>query len=174
MAIDPAYHTDSAMVGIKREIEKMNGIQEVSYVDTLIKSVNKNFTSIGLVLSGLIALLIITVVLLINNTLRLALFSQRFLIRSMQLVGARKWFIQRPFLMRSVGYGIIAGIVASAGVWTLVDYAHRSIEDLSALENNKKMLILLISLIGIGVLVSVSSSFFAIRKYLKMSLDELY
>jgi cell division transport system permease protein len=172
--IDPQFHTETSMEKIKKEIQEMNGVFEVSYVDNLIKSVNKNFASIGLVLSGLIALLLITVVLLVNNTLRLALFSQRFLIRSMQLVGARKWFIQRPFLVRSVAYGILSGILASTGIYLVVNFAHRSIEDLALLYNRESMFILMGGLLTVGVLVAVASTFFSIHKYLKMSLDELY
>lgn len=172
--IDPEFHSDSSMVKIKKEIEKMAGVYQVSYVEDLVSSVNKNLTSIGLVLAGLVVLLLITVVLLINNTLRLALFSQRFLIRSMQLVGARKWFIQRPFVLRSLGYGILSGILASVFIWLLINYANRNVEDLIVLQNKERMFALMGSLLLVGVLVAVTSTFFSIRKYLKMSLDELY
>lgn len=172
--IDPQFHTETSMDMIKKEVQKMNGVFEVSYVDNLIKSVNKNFTSIGLVLSGLIALLLIVVVLLVNNTLRLALFSQRFLIRSMQLVGARKWFIQRPFLVRSIAYGTLSGVLASLGIWLIINYAHRNIEDLALLHNETSMFALMGSLLLIGMVVAAASTLFSIRKYLKMSLDELY
>jgi cell division transport system permease protein len=172
--IDPQFHSDSGMVKIKKEIEKMAGVYQVTYVEDLVSSVNKNLTSIGLVLAGMVALLLITVVLLINNTLRLALFSQRFLIRSMQLVGARKWFIQRPFILRSFGYGILSGILASVFIWLLINYANRNVEDLIVLQNKERMFTLMGSLLMVGVIVAVTSTFFSIRKYLKMSLDELY
>lgn len=172
--IDPEFHTEESMTKIKKEIEQMNGIREVSYVTNLIKSVNKNFTSIGLALSGLIALLMIIAVLLINNTLRLALFSQRFLIRSMQLVGARNWFIQKPFLVRAIAYGFLSGVLASIAIWLMTNYANRSIEDLALLQNQERMIMLMACLLVTGMLVGVISTFFSIRKYLKMSLDELY
>lgn len=174
ISIDPAYHSKASLDKISQELEKMNGVFQVFYVEGLIESVNKNVTRIGLILAGMVALLLITVVLLINNTLRLALFSQRFLIRSMQLVGARKWFIQRPFLFRAIGYGILSGILASALIWVLINYANRNIEDLIVLQNNDSMIALMGSLLLIGVIVAVTSTFFSIRKYLKMSLDELY
>jgi len=172
--IDPQFHSDSSMLKIKKEIEKMAGVYQVSYVEDLIGAVNKNFTSIGLILAALVALLLVVVVILINNTLRLALFSQRFLIRSMQLVGARKWFIQRPFLVRAIGYGILSGIIASGFIWMLINYANRNIEDLVVLQNKERMFALMGSLLVIGVIVAVTSTFFSIHKYLKMSLDELY
>lgn len=174
ISIDPAYHSKASLDKISQELEKMNGVFQVFYVEGLIESVNKNVTRIGLILAGMVALLLITVVLLINNTLRLALFSQRFLIRSMQLVGARKWFIQRPFLFRAIGYGILSGILASVLIWGLINYANRNIEDLIVLQNNDSMMALMGSLLVIGVIVAVTSTFFSIRKYLKMSLDELY
>jgi cell division transport system permease protein len=174
VSIDPLYHTRESMKKIKDDMEKMNGVFEVVPKEGLIESVNKNVAKIGLILAGMVALLLVIVVLLINNTLRLALFSQRFLIRSMQLVGARKWFIQRPFLLRSFGYGILSGILASLIMWGTINYANRKIEDLIVLENKEHMLMLMGCLLIIGVIVAVTSTFISIRKYLRMSLDDLY
>jgi cell division transport system permease protein len=174
LTIDPAYHSKESVDKIKVEVEKMNGVFEVFYVEGLIESINENVTRLGIILAGIIALLLITVVLLINSTLRLALFSQRFLVRSMQLVGARKWFIQRPFLIRAVAYGVLSGVLASAGIWLMVNYANKNIEDLALIQNKDRMITLSICLIIVGMVVAVTSSYFAIRKYLRMSLDELY
>lgn len=174
IGIDRAYHSREEMEKIKAEIQKMNGVHQVFYVEGLIEAVNDNVTKIALVLAGLILLLLVTVALLINNTLRIALFSQRFLIRSMQLVGARRWFIQRPFLVRAAGYGFLSGIVASAIIWLVSDYAQRKVTDLKVLHDEKQFLILLGILLVIGILVAVLSIFFSIRKYLRMSLEELY
>jgi len=174
VSIDPEFHSREKMDKIKAEIQQMNGVFQVYYVEGLIESVNTNITKIGLVLLGLIAILLLTVVLLINNTLRLALFSQRFLIRSMQLVGAKKWFIQGPFLIRGAGYGLLAGILAGGTLWILSDYAQRRITDLALLHNQREFLSLLIILLALGIFVAVFSTFFSVRRYLKMSLDELY
>lgn len=174
LTIDPAYHTKRSMEKISAELEKMNGVFEVFYVEGLIESINKNVSRLGIILAAIIALLLVTVVLLINNTLRLALFSQRFLVRSMQLVGARKWFIQRPFLFRSLAYGALSGLLATAGIWLLVNYANQNIEELVLIQNKDRMIVLSAGLVALGMLVAITSSYFAIRKYLKMSLDELY
>lgn len=174
LGIDPSYHSKESMEKISSELEKMNGVHEVFYVEGLIESINKNVTRLGIILAIIIACLLVTVVLLINSTLRLALFSQRFLVRSMQLVGARKWFIQRPFLIRAFAYGILSGLIASAGIWMMVNYANKNIEDLVLIQNKDRMVTLSICLIVIGMIVAVTSSYFAIRKYLRMSLDELY
>jgi Cell division protein len=111
--IDEQYHDTTSLKKIKSEVEKLSGVYQVYYVDNLIESINQNITKIGLILMGLVGLLLLTVVLLINNTLKLALFSQRFLIRSMQLVGAKRWFIQQPFILRAALHGLISGMIAS-------------------------------------------------------------
>lgn len=174
IGIDPQFHTREQMETIKAEIQKMSGVYQVFYVEGLIESVNENVTKIALMLAGLILILLITVALLINNTLRIALFSQRFLIRSMQLVGAKKGFIQRPFLVRAAGYGILSGVVACAIIWVISDYAQGKITDLRMLHDEKQFMMLLGILLIIGILVAVVSTFFSIRKYLRMSLEELY
>ena len=109
----------------------MNGVLEATYEKHLFDEVNKNFTNISIALLILAILLIVINFLLVNSTLRIALFSQRFLIRSMQLVGAKKWFIQRPFLIRAIGYGLLSSIIASALLWGFSIYAQKRITDLS-------------------------------------------
>jgi cell division transport system permease protein len=174
ISINPAFHTEEQMAKIKADIQKMNGVFQVYYVETVIKAVNNNVTQIGYFLAGLTLVLLLTVILLINNTLKLALFSQRFLIRSMQLVGAKGWFIQRPFLVRGAIYGLLAGVITSVLLSLLSDYAQRKITDLALLHNQKQFFTLMILLIAIGITVSVIGTFFSMRKYLRMSLDELY
>lgn len=174
VSIDRKFHSLKEIEKIKQDIQKMNGVFQVYYVEGLIESVNSNVTKIGLILLGLISILLITVVLLINNTLRIALFSQRFLIRSMQLVGAKKWFILKPFLVRASGYGFLAGLIASTLLWSLSQYAQSKVEDLSILHNQNQFLALLALLLIVGVIVAVLSTLFSIRRYLRMSLDQLY
>jgi cell division transport system permease protein len=174
VSIDPAFHSRLQLEKIKADLQKMNGVFQVFYVEGLIESVNENVMKIGIFLGGLMLILLITVVLLINNTLRLALFSQRFLIRSMQLVGAKNWFIQRPFILRAAGYGLLAGLIASALMWILSDYARKKIADLNLLHQPNQFVTLLGILLLLGIVVAVVSTYFSIRKYLKMSLDQLY
>lgn len=174
ITIDPAYHTREQMEKIKTEIQQMNGVFQVFYVEGVIDAVNDNVTKIGMFLSGLIIVLLATVALLINNTLRIALFSQRFLIRSMQLVGATNWFIQRPFLFRAAGYGIISGLLSCFLLWIISDYARQKITDLNLLHQNDDFLVLEGFLLIAGVILAMVSTLFSIKKYLKMSLDELY
>lgn len=174
VTIDPAYHSRDQMEKVRTEIQKMNGVFQVFYVEGVIEAVNDNVTKIGFFLAGLSLILLVTVALLINNTLRIALFSQRFLIRSMQLVGATSWFIQRPFLLRAAGYGLLAGVFASGLLWLLADYARRQITDLNQLHDERSFMLVAVALLIAGMIFSVSGTLVSIRKYLKMSLDELY
>ena len=120
------------------------------------------------------SVLFIAVILLINNTIKLALFSQRFLIRSMQLVGAKSGFIRQPFLFRSMIHGITAGILASIGLYVLLDLGQTKFPQLTIVTEMQTVFILFIGVIIMGALVGFSGTYLAIRKYLRMSLDELY
>lgn len=168
------FQDTTSLKKIKSEIEGMNGVMEATYEKHLFDEVNKNFTNISIALLILAVLLIAVTFLLVNSTLRIALFSQRFLIRSMQLVGAKKWFIQRPFLVRAISYGLLSSIIASVLLWGFSTYAQDRIADLSLLHNQDYFMALLGVLCVMGIVVATLSTFFAIHKYLKMSLDELY
>lgn len=172
--IKEGFHDTENLKKIKGEIEQIGGVFQVHYIENVINSINQNITKIGLVLMGLVALLLLVVMLLINNTLRLALFSQRFLIRSMQLVGARSWFIQKPFLFRAGIHGFVAGLLASALLVALIGFATQRVADLALIQNNNRLMLLLLFLIALGMLVAFLSTYRAVSKYLKLSLDELY
>ncbi|MFO7256761.1 MAG: permease-like cell division protein FtsX [Bacteroidota bacterium] len=172
--IAPAYHDTTRLDSVKRELESMSGVFEAVYEKDFLDAVNRNFRTASLILIGVDAILLITVILLINNTMRLALFSQRFLIRSMQLVGAKSSFIQRPFLIRAALYGLLAGVLAAAIIYFGTQYANGKFQQLQELHDERMFLILLGSLLATGTLIAVVSTFVSIRRYLKMSLDELY
>lgn len=172
--IDPSYHSPDSLLKIKSEIQSLGAVYEVAYVESLVESINQNLTKIGIILVGFFSILFIVVVILINNTIKLALFSQRFLIRSMQLVGATSGFIRKPFLTRAVLYGLFAGLASSGLLFGVTLYAYRQFEDLSALKDLEKLGILFGGLVVVGIAVGYLSTFWAVKKYLKMSLDELY
>lgn len=137
--IDPAYQEASNLVEIKKEIEFIRGVYEVSYVQSLINSINNNVKKISYVLIGFAMLLLIVVVVLIHNTIKLALFSQRFLIRSMQLVGATARFIRLPFLQRAIGFGLIAGVVSMVMIALLMRYADTQVEGVIIADSNREI-----------------------------------
>ncbi len=170
----PEYQSVDSLNLIKSEIENIRGVFEVSYVESLVDSINKNLAKIGFILIGIALILLIVVVVLINNTIKLALFSQRFLIRSMQLVGATGSFIKRPFLRRAISFGFFAGAIASSILLGLIIYANNKIEDLSQLQRQEDIALLFGVLILLGVGVAYISTYRAVNKYLKTSLDELY
>ena len=172
--INTDFQDSEELAKIKLDIERMSGVFEVTYVENLVRSINENLTKVSLVLAGFAVLLVIIVAVLINNTIRLALFSQRFLIRSMQLVGATAGFIQRPFLSRSFFHGVLGGILASILLVFVLQYANQQIEDLDQLQDPALVFALMGVLLLVGGFMGFLSTFRAVKKYLRMSLDELY
>ena len=172
--IEDEYYEPAKLEEIKTEVEKIRGVFEVVYIESLVNSINKNLTKISLVLLGFALILLAVVVILINNTIKLALFSQRFIIRSMQLVGAKGNFIRKPFLFRSSVNGLIGGLLASALLFGLMQYAYKRIEDLVMLKDINETLLIFGFLLFLGVIIGFLSTYRAINKYLKMSLDDLY
>jgi cell division transport system permease protein len=159
---------------LNRSISSQRGVFEVQYPQDLFASINNNLTRVSLVLLGFAAVLVLVVVILINNTIKLALFSQRFLIRSMQLVGATRLFIQQPFLRRATWQGLASGVLAALLLVALLQYANLEVEPLRLLRHDFRLAILLLGVISLGVIIGFFSSVRAVHKYLNMSLDDLY
>ena len=174
LKIKAEYQPIDSMRNIQSEIQGMNGVFEVTYVENLIEEINRNATIISLWLMGIALVLLIIVVLLINNTIKLALYSQRFLIRSMQLVGATRGFIRRPFLWRSILHGFIAGLIASGVLYAMLTFAGSEIQRFSAVPNPEKIMLIFAGLVILGALIAWLSTLRAVQKYVRMSLDELY
>ncbi|GEO06756.1 cell division protein FtsX [Adhaeribacter aerolatus] len=168
------FATSTSLKKIKTELENIPGVYEVQYVESLIDSINSNIQKLSIILLSFAAILVLAVIILINNTLKLALFSQRFLIRSMQLVGATPGFIQRPFLNRATWQGLVSGLLASIMLLGLLQYAYYQINELYVLRDEIQIGILLLFLVVLGSILGFISSYRAIKKYLGMSLDELY
>jgi cell division transport system permease protein len=172
--LNPAFSDSAHMKTIIADLQNMEGVFEVDYQENLIAQINDNIKSISFIFIGFAVILLFASVLLINNTIKLALFSQRFLIRSMQLVGATKSFIQQPFLIRAILQGLFSGLIAALVLGIVVQYAYSEINDLAKLQETETVIIILGSLLILGVLIGLLSSFRAVNTYLKMSLDELY
>ena len=172
--IKPEYQSNLKLDSIRQSIEEMNGVFEAVYVENLVSSINQNLAKLSIALGGFAIVLILVVVILINNTIKLALFSQRFLIRSMQLVGATSNFIQLPFLARSIFLGFLAGVLSCGLLFGLMQYANQQIADLVTLQNLNNILILFAILLLLGSLIGFLSTLRAVRKYLAISLDDLY
>ncbi|RTQ50027.1 ABC transporter permease [Hymenobacter gummosus] len=174
LRLNPAYADSAQLRRISQDLREQQGVFEVTYPQTLITSVNENIRKISLVLLGFAVVLLVVVAVLINNTIKLALFSQRFLIRSMQLVGATSWFIQKPFLRRATWQGVMSGFLAALLLLALMQYAYYEFDDLALLRDERLIGAVLATLLVLGGVIGFFSSYRAVRKYLRMSLDELY
>jgi cell division transport system permease protein len=168
------YATATVMKKLKSDFEATDGVFEAVYIEPLVEYVNQNLNSLALVLLGFASVLVGTCVLLINNTIRLALFSQRFLIRSMQLVGAKPWFIVKPFITRAVYHGAIGGVIASILLVLLLKVTENYYPDLTAPLELLPTIIVFALLIGAGASLGFLSAYRAVYKYLNLTLDELY
>ena len=168
------YANADSIVNIEKSIKRNTNIQDILYQRELIDMVNDNIRNISLVLLGLALVLTFISFALINNTIRLTIYSKRFLIHTMKLVGASWSFIRRPFLVRNLWSGVLAGLMADiilmgGAVWLL-----RYEPDLAAIITPELMLIVMASVIGFGVLISVTCAYLSINKFLKMKVERLH
>lgn len=168
------YFEEAKLKAIQQDLEKINGVYEVVYQENLADAINKNITKLYIVLASFALVMLVIIVLLINNTIKLAIYSQRFLIRSMQLVGATNGFIQRPFLIRGATQGIVSALIASFFLIILEQVAVRNVEGMAQLQQYDKLAFVLVMIVILGILVGVVSTTQSLHRYLKMSLDELY
>ena len=148
--IKPEFYAQDQLNQIQKEIMAIQGVFEVNYVKNLVNTINRNIALISLILLVFGVFILLTVIILIDNTIKLALFSQRFLIRSMQLVGATDSFIQKPFVTQSLIQGIIGGSISSLGLFLLLKYLHLQLPELILLYNVIDFLILIASLVVLG------------------------
>ena len=172
--IAPGYQSSDSLKYVVDDIAAIRGVYEVSYVASLVEKINQNLAKVGSILLAFSLLFLLLVTILINNAIKLALYSQRFLIRSMQLVGATARFIRQPFLNRALLYGLIAGLISVAVLYTISNYLQLLISDLAVLFDAQHLLMLYAVVVLLGIIVAYLSTYRAVRKYLKLSLDELY
>ncbi len=166
-------HPDT-LATIKAELEKNIAVMDVQYPQALVDNLNANIKRISIILLVVVIILCIVVIILIDNTIRLAMFSNRFLIKTMQMVGATRWFIAKPMDIKAVINGAISAGVALAGFFALLFFAESQIPELKAIRDVSWLTLLCIGIILIGIAISVISTHRSVMKYLKMSLDDLY
>ncbi|MBX2843322.1 MAG: permease-like cell division protein FtsX [Flammeovirgaceae bacterium] len=175
--LSQTYQTNENMDFVKLDLESHSQVFEVAFtrnLKELILSINDNIKRVGLILVILVGMLLFTVVILINNAIKLALFSQRFLIRSMQLVGATPYFIKKPFLLRAILQGCLGGGIAIAFLSILLFLTKPFLDGFESNLNLIEISIVFLSIIIIGISISYFSAYSAVSKYLKLKLDELY
>jgi cell division transport system permease protein len=170
------YATIEGMRDIKKALMAAYSEQldEVSYDESNVKSVNLGFKQVVYLIGAVALLLIIVAVAMINNTIRLSLYSKRFSIKTMQLVGATSGYIRRPFLLQAVGIGALSGTIAMALLFGLFYALNNLMESIEITYTFQTFLILLGSLLMIGIVITYVSTWFALNKYLRMKLDDLY
>ena len=151
-----------------------NQIDEVNYDQSSVEKVNLGFQQFVLLFLSIAALLIIIAVAMINNTIRMSLYSKRFTIKTMTLVGATGSYIRRPFLLKSVLQGLISAIVALCLLMTVFFALNNVIETIEISFSWQVLILLIASLIFIGIFITLVSTWFALNKYLRMKLDDLY
>lgn len=174
LKINSKYFETIMLEEIERDILSIPGVYEVDYSKEMIQNINKNVRNISIVFISIFITLFIISITLINNTLRIALFSQRFLIRSMQLVGATSNYILKPFIMRGFFYGLISGIISSSLLYVMIIFTNKKITGFDMIISFEQLSIIFIALIFTGIIIVMFSTYNSVNKYLNSSLDDLY
>ena len=174
LKINSDFFENEKLVEIELDISRIPGVFEVDYSKDMISDINKNIRNISFIFSGIFIILFFISVILISNTLRLALFSQRFLIRSMQLVGATSRYILKPFLLRGLLYGLISGILSSGFLYFIILFINERINGSNMIVSIEKLSIIFITQIVVGILMVILSTYSSVNRYLGSTLDDLY
>jgi len=166
---------DSArLADIQTDISKFEIVDEVKYPKGVVSRMQRNFNYLQLGVGILAVIMAILVIILIDNTIRLAMFSNRFLIKTMQMVGATRGFIARPLDMKALGNGLLSGLIAIGLLYACVVLSEKYIPGMRGLRDNSMMLLLFMGMIIVGMSITLLSTHRSVIKYLRMKLDELY
>lgn len=174
LKLNAGYTHPDSIKWIEKELMENKSILEVSYPQNLLDSVNRNLQKISAFLLGLAVMLSLISFSLINNTIRLTIYSKRFLIHTMKLVGASWGFIRRPFITRNLWIGILSGAVANAiltaSAYTAVKYE----PELLAIVSPESIMIVAAAVMVFGMIITTFCAYISINKYLRMKISELY
>ena len=168
------YANPDSLQLIEQQIKRYTSVDELLYRKDMMEMVHNNLQRIGVILLGLAALLTIISFVLIGNTIRLLLYSKRFLIHTMRLVGATAGFIRRPFIYYNLVSGIIAAILAILMLTGALLYLQNELSGFVQLLDLQSLLIVDGAILLLGILLTVVATFFAVNKYLGMRGDQLY
>lgn len=177
-SIDVRFNADWAnndsLEVIEASVMQNENVKEVYYQRSMVHMINQNLRKISLVMLVFSILLLIIAMALINNTIRLSVYSKRFIIRSMQLVGATEAFIRKPFILKGVLQGAISAFVAILMLLGIIEALRENIPELKLLSDNLTLIYFFVGIIIIGILMSGLSTYLAVSKYLRMKADSLY
>ena len=168
------YLNSDSLRTIVQQLTALSPIKEVIYQDSLVKLINENLETAGVVLIIFIALMLFVSVVLINNTVRLNLFSKRFTIYTMKLVGAKRAFIRRPFLNRAIIQGSLSGIISALILGGIVYLVYEDLPELFAILDIKLIILVLGGIICVGILLCLISTYFIVNRLVSMTGDDIY
>ncbi len=168
------YTREDSLIVFEQKLMNEKIVKEVSYQKSLVDMINNNISKVSAGLLGFSSLLLIISIILIFNTIRLAVFSKRMLIKSMLLVGATRSYIQKPFIIQGVLQGFIGSLFAVLLLVLTILFIQNKIPELIVLKDSGFLLILFLSLIVFGIVISWLSNYFAVKKYLNVKSDDLY
>jgi cell division transport system permease protein len=168
------YANPDSIVMIEKYLLEFPSVSEVYYQESVLHLINENIRKISFFLAVISVFLFLIALTIINNTVRLSVYSRRFIIRTMQLVGATRSFVRRPFLVRSAFHGLLAAVLALLLLMGLLYLIEREFFSLFTFERINLLLLLMAAIIITGVLINVVSTFFAVNRYLSIPEDKLY
>jgi len=174
LRLNAQYANIDSLKVIESHLLENTDIKEVYYQESLVEMINKNVRRISFFILIFSFLLLIIAIALINNTIRLSVYSKRFLIRSMQLVGATKSFIRTPFILTGILHGLLAALIASSALVGILYALLQQIPELVTINDFKIIAVLFAFVVITGVLITWLSNLAAVNKYLKAKPDELY
>lgn len=173
--VNAAYMRSDSLQEIRTTLKlQYPFVNDVFYQESVVESVGKNVRRISYFLLGTGIFLIIIASVLIHNTVRLALYANRFIIKNMELVGASWEFISKPYLIRSGVHGLLSGLLAVFGLGLVIFGSELQLPDLRAMRNIPGFVTLFAGLIILGILINLISTYYVVRKYLQMRVDDLY
>jgi cell division transport system permease protein len=173
--LDPAWVNRDSLAKIETDILKTFIVSEVKYPDAVVGNLNDVVRKIALFLLALSGMLFLIAIVLIDNTIKLAMFSNRFLIKTMQMVGATRWFISKPFDRKAVINGLMSAVIAIVGIFSIILIVENWwLPEIKVLRDNTWLAMLFLLLIGIGIGITFLSTHRSVMKYLRMKLDDLY
>lgn len=173
--LQPEYVNKDSLVKVLAEVKRYFIVNEVKYPDAVVNSLNSLVKKIELILLIIAVVFAIIVIILIDNTIKLAMFSHRFIIKTMQMVGATRWFIAKPFDKKAIMNGLTSALLAITGILAII-YSLENwwLPELKALQDNVLLGLLMFALIIIGIGITLFSTHRSVMKYLKTKLDDLY
>ncbi len=170
-----ADFVSSAQVAeIAESLSNKSFVDEVSYDQPLISLLNDNVKKISLWILLASAVFTVIAVLLINSSIRLSIYSKRFIIKTMQMVGATKTFIRRPFIVNNVKLGVYGGLIALLALAGMLYYINKTFPELGIYEDIPLLAGLFFGVLVLGVLISYVSTFFATQRFLNLRTNDLY